>query len=96
MTLGIAYPLKVERILEIGLGGGRTVSYLKTSLPDTAILTAEIDKDVVDLARSISSHRIREHAGGGADGRSFLMRDNDKWDVILIDAYRGPFVRFIS
>lgn len=29
-----------------------------------------------------------------ADGRSFLMRDNDKWDVILIDAYRGPFVPF--
>jgi spermidine synthase len=29
-----------------------------------------------------------------ADGRSFLMRDNDKWDVIMIDAYRGPFVPF--
>ena len=28
------------------------------------------------------------------DGRSFLMRDNDRWDVILIDAYRGPFVPF--
>ncbi len=29
-----------------------------------------------------------------ADGRSFLMRDNDRWDIILIDAYRGPFVPF--
>src|ERR1043166_3731004 len=27
MTLGIAYPPKVNSILEIGLGGGRTVSY---------------------------------------------------------------------
>jgi hypothetical protein len=51
MTLGVAYPPKLERILEIGLGGGRTVSYLKAALPDTAILTAEIDKDVVDLAK---------------------------------------------
>ena len=29
-----------------------------------------------------------------ADGRSFLMRDNDRWDMVLIDAYRGPFVPF--
>ena len=29
-----------------------------------------------------------------SDGRSFLMRDNDRWDMILIDAYRGPFVPF--
>jgi spermidine synthase len=29
-----------------------------------------------------------------SDGRSFLMRDNDRWDIILIDAYRGPFVPF--
>ena len=36
MTLGIAYPQKLERILEIGLGGGRTIMYLKAALPDTA------------------------------------------------------------
>jgi spermidine synthase len=38
MTLGVAYPPKLERIAEIGLGGGRTVSYLSASLPDTGIL----------------------------------------------------------
>jgi spermidine synthase len=95
MTLGIAYPPKLDRILEIGLGGGRTVSYLKAALPDTAILTVEIDKDVVDLAKKY--FKFTESASMRtvvADGRSFLMRDNDKWDVILIDAYRGPFVPF--
>jgi spermidine synthase len=95
MTLGIAYPPKLERILEIGLGGGRTVSYLKAALPDTAILAVEIDKDVVDLAKKY--FRFAESASLRSvvsDGRSFLMRDNDRWDVILIDAYRGPFVPF--
>ena len=29
-----------------------------------------------------------------ADGRAFLIKDTDKWDVIMIDAYRGPFVPF--
>ena len=51
MTVGLAYVPKVERILEIGLGGGRTVSYLNASLPDAAILAVEIDKDVVELAK---------------------------------------------
>ena len=51
MTLGIVYPPKLERILEVGLGGGRTVSYLSAALPDTAIMAVELDKDVVDLAK---------------------------------------------
>jgi spermidine synthase len=95
MTLGIVYPPKVERILEIGLGGGRTVSYLSAALPDTAILAVELDKDVVDLAKKYfkfkETARLRTVV---ADGRAFLMRDKDFWDVILIDAYRGPFVPF--
>jgi spermidine synthase len=95
MTLGVAYPSKLERVLEIGLGGGRTVSYLSASLPDVAILAVELDKDVVDLAkkyfRFTETARLRTVV---SDGRSFLMRDNDRWDLILIDAYRGPFVPF--
>ena len=95
MTLGVAYPPKVERVLEIGLGGGRTVSYLKAMMPDTAILAVELDKDVVDLAKKYFA--FRETASLRtvvSDGRAFLMKDSDKWDVILIDAYRGPFVPF--
>jgi spermidine synthase len=95
MTVSLAYVPKIERILEIGLGGGRTVTYLNASLPETAILAVEIDKDVVDLAKKYfgfkESGRMRALV---ADGRSFLMRDNDRWDIILIDAYRGPFVPF--
>ncbi len=95
MTLGIAYPPKLERILEIGLGGGRTVSYLGASLPDTSIVAVELDKDVVALAKKY--FRFTETAKLKtvvSDGRAFLIRDNSRWDVILIDAYRGPFVPF--
>jgi spermidine synthase len=95
MTLGVAYPPKVERIAEIGLGGGRTVSYLSASLPDTGILAIELDKDVVDLAKKYfkfqETARLRTVV---SDGRAFLLKDSEKWDVILIDAYRGPFVPF--
>ena len=95
MTLGVAYPPKLERILEIGLGGGRTVSYLKAAMPDTAVLAVELDKDVVDLAKKY--FRFKETASLRtvvSDGRAFLIKDPERWDVIMIDAYRGPFVPF--
>ena len=95
MTVGVAYAPKVERIAEIGLGGGRTVSYLSASLPDTGILAIELDKDVVELAKKYfkfqETARLRTVV---SDGRAFLLKDTEKWDVILIDAYRGPFVPF--
>ena len=95
MTLGVAYPPKVERIAEIGLGGGRTVSYLSAALPDAGILAIELDKDVVELAKKYfkfqETARLRAVV---SDGRAFLLKDSEKWDVILIDAYRGPFVPF--
>jgi spermidine synthase len=95
MTLGIAYAAKAERILEIGLGGGRTASYLNAAMPDASIVTVELDKDVVDLAKKYfqftETAKLRTVV---SDGRSFLMRDGGGWDVILLDAYRGPFVPF--
>jgi len=95
MTIGVAYPPNLERIAEIGLGGGRTVSYLTAALPDTGILAIELDKDVVDLAKKYfkfkETARLRTVV---SDGRAFLLKDSEKWDVILIDAYRGPFVPF--
>ena len=95
MTLGVAYPQKVERVAEIGLGGGRTVSYLSATLSDVGILAIELDKDVVELAKKYfkfqETARLRTVV---SDGRAYLLKDPEKWDVILIDAYRGPFVPF--
>jgi spermidine synthase len=95
MTLGIAYAPKAERILEIGLGGGSIVSYLAASLPDATIVTVELDKDVVELARKYFQFKETDKLQTVvSDGRAFLMRDDRRWDLILLDAYRGPFVPF--
>lgn len=95
MTMGLAYAANVERILEIGLGGGNIVSYLSRALPQTTIVAVEIDKDVVELAKKYfqfqESDRLKAVV---ADGRAYLMRDESKWDIVLLDAYRGPFVPF--
>ena len=95
MTLGIAYPPKLDRIMEIGLGGGRTVSYLNAALPETSILAVELDKDVVELAKKYfqytESATLKTVV---SDGRVHLMRDSERWDVIMLDAFRGPYVPF--
>jgi spermidine synthase len=95
MTMGLAYAANIDRILEIGLGGGNIVNYLNRSLPETRIVAIEIDKDVVDLARKYFQFEESDRLSAVvADGRAYMMRDESKWDIVLLDAYRGPFVPF--
>lgn len=95
MTSTLMYPKKINSILEIGLGGGRTAWYLHRSLPDVQITAIELDPDVVDLSRKYFG--IKEEPNFHVitrDGRVFLAESKAKYDIILIDAYRGPFVPF--
>jgi spermidine synthase len=96
MTASLAYqrgPLK--RIALVGLGGGRTISYLVASLPGVVADVAELDPAVISLAKKYfgvdSTDRLHIHS---RDGRVYLNQSKDKYDVILLDAYRGPFVPF--
>lgn len=95
MTSGLMYAKNVRSILEIGFGGGRTAWYLHRFLPGVQVTSVELDPTVVDLAKKYFG--IREEAKfriANKDGRLFLSESKDKYDVIMIDAYRGPFVPF--
>jgi spermidine synthase len=95
MTAGLMYAKSVSRVLEIGFGGGRTSWYLHRSLPDTTITSVELDPAVLELAKKYFG--IKEEPNFSVvnlDGRSFLKNSSDKYDMILVDAYRGPFVPF--
>jgi spermidine synthase len=95
MTAGLIYPKEIKSILEIGSGGGRTAWYLHRYLPDVPVTTVELDPVVAELAqkhfgiKSEKNFRIVTR-----DGRLFLRENDKRYDVILIDAYRGPFVPF--
>lgn len=95
MTVGLAYAKAIDSILEIGLGGGRTSWYIHKTLPNTSITTVELDPEVISLAKKY--FRIRQENNFDVvarDGRMYLARNANHYDVILIDAYRGPFVPF--
>jgi len=95
MTASLIYPKNINSILEIGFGGGRTSSYLHRSLPDVDVTSVELDPAVVDLARKYFGVREdRTFHVVTSDGRLFLANTDKRYDIILIDAYRGPFVPF--
>ncbi|HEY6768729.1 MAG TPA: fused MFS/spermidine synthase [Candidatus Sulfotelmatobacter sp.] len=95
MTVGLAYPSSVRSILEIGSGGGRTSWYLHKTLPNASITTVELDPAVMEIAKKYFG--IREESDfhvANDDGRLFLRKTSERFDLILLDAYRGPFVPF--
>ena len=95
LTIALAYPPTMRSVLEIGLGGGRTAAYLNLHMPELDILSVELDPDVIELAiehfdlKPNDRFRVRER-----DGRIHLLRDRTLHDLIMVDAYRGPFVPF--
>jgi spermidine synthase len=95
MTVAMAYAPGAGRLLEIGLGGGTTVSYLNRTYPRLKIDAVELDPVVVEFAKKYfylkENDRLKVHV---RDGRVFLLRSDAKYDVVMIDAYRGPFVPF--
>lgn len=95
MTVGLAYTKEAANLLEIGFGGGRTAWYLHKHVPSMAITSVDLDAVVVELAKKYFGVRNEDRFKIEiADGRSFLIKSSDTWNIIMIDAYRGPFVPF--
>src|SRR5262249_26033362 len=95
MTVALAYASATDNLLEIGFGGGRTAWYLHKHMPALDITCVELDPAVVDLAKKHFGVREEDKFKiTVADGRSYLVKSRETWNVIMIDAYRGPFVPF--
>jgi predicted membrane-bound spermidine synthase len=95
MTIATIYPQEPKKILMIGLGGGTISTYLGRFLPEATIDTVEIDRRVIETAKKFfglrENERVRYLDG---DGRVFLNRNKDFYDLILVDAYHGGYVPF--
>src|SRR5712671_3712719 len=95
MTIATIFPAEPKKILMLGLGGGSLSTYLGRFIPDVAIDVVEIDRRVIDVAKTYFGIRETERVRYfDADGRVFLNRNRQLYDLILLDAYRGGFVPF--
>ena len=95
MTAALAYVDKPDDLLMIGMGGGSITWYLHNHIPDARITAVELDPEMIRLAEKYYQLKPQpNYSIVESDGRLFLVRDKKSYDVIFIDAYRGPFVPF--
>lgn len=80
---------KTKRALIIGLAGGTVANQLHYFFgEDIEIEGVEIDKKVIDVAQkyfSLDESIVKIY---NQDGRIFLRNTSEKYDIIIVDAYR--------
>ncbi len=95
MPVALAYPEAPKRILMIGLGAGSISTYLARAMPDAQIDVAELDPGVIAAGKKyfglLETDKVRLIE---SDGRVYLNRHKDLYDVILLDAFRELGVPF--
>ena len=86
--VGLALTREPSRILIVGLGGGTMPMFLRKHYPNAHIDAVDIDPEVVHVAREYfgfkEDERLRAHVG---DGRQFVERVREPYDVIFLDAF---------
>ena len=87
-------PQSVDEVLIIGLAGGSVARQLLESWPMAHIDGVEIDGAVVDIGKEYFDNDDERISPFVMDGRIFLQATDRKYDVILVDAYRQPYIPF--
>jgi spermidine synthase len=85
----------VRSVAILGNAGGTTARAYGVFYPSARIDGVELDPVVTAAARRyMGLGRIRRLHVITADARPFLQRTHDRFDLILVDAYRQPYVPF--
>lgn len=85
---GLALCEGPHRILVVGLGGGTLPMFLRHYYPEAVIDGVDINPDVVDVARRFFGFREDARMKGiVADGRAFIEKTREPYDLIFLDAF---------
>lgn len=95
VPVGLLFTPPSPKTLMVGLGGGRVVELLLDHDPALVMDVVEIDPVVVEVADRYfgvdESPRLRIHV---ADGRAFFADRDERWDLIVLDAFGNDFIPF--
>jgi spermidine synthase len=95
LDLGIAYNPDAQRLLFVGLGGGSAPKRIWRDFPHMQLQVVELDPDVVDAAyRWFELPRDERLRVDVEDGRRWLVRNDERWDVIVLDAFYSDSIPF--
>ena len=86
---------ETKRILMIGLSAGSISTYLGRAMPDAQIDVVELDPGVIAAGKQYFGLRETDKVRFiESDGRVYLNRHKDTYDLILLDAFREFGVPF--
>lgn len=90
MHLSWIFKSDPQHVLMLGLGGGTIPSRLHRDHPNLKIDIAELDPVIPQVAKQFFNLKedalMKVHV---SDGRQYLRRTEDKFDVVFMDAYHG-------
>ncbi len=99
MFSGVLYCPEPKDILIVGLGGGSLSTMFAHHFPEANVVSVELDPKVVELAKTY--FRFTESERNKVvvrDGRVYIKRalrnPDQRFDLILLDAYRGGFIPY--
>ncbi|HHE71354.1 MAG TPA: spermine synthase, partial [Chloroflexi bacterium] len=86
------HPEDLKRVLVIGLAAGTTPTQLTEIYGPISIDGVEIDPAIVEVGRryfGMTMPNLNVHI---ADGRTFLLQTQTVYDLVVVDAYRLPYI----
>jgi len=95
MTAALLYPQTTRRILMVGLGAGSISTYVARAMPETTIDVVELDGGVIATGKTYFGLRETDKVHLiESDGRVFLNRHAEPYDLVILDAFRQLGVPF--
>jgi len=95
-NLGFLLNPSITRVLFIGGGGFTGPKAFSRDYPNVIVDVAEIDPEVIRVAEqyfNVNASNPRLHIYN-EDGRIFLHKTNEKYDLVVLDAYSKSYVPF--
>ncbi len=83
-----------REIAILGNAAGTTARAYGHFFPATRIDAVEIDGELTDIGRRYFDLRGPQLHTHTADARPYLRRTKERYDVIVVDAYRQPYIPF--
>ncbi|MBC8204335.1 MAG: fused MFS/spermidine synthase [FCB group bacterium] len=95
LPLSMLFNRQANRILMIGLGGGAFPRYMREYFPNMQIDVVEIDPMVAEAAKKYFYFKEDSRCKLSIlDGRVFIKRSENKYDIIVLDAYNSDSIPF--
>jgi spermidine synthase len=98
MMAGFAHQPNPKSVLLVGLGGGTLARAIHHYFPGARIDNVELDPDVVSAAKDFfgfkEDDRMKVYVRDGRVQVRKFAREGKKYDVILLDAFRGGYIPY--